>query len=81
MFKSVFKIDFATSEEATNLFCDCLKQGMNVLEAREEVRKPYGFGTVYVVATTEEKARAKFSNKFPNDFAMIVECVICGGVI
>lgn len=81
MFKSVFKIDFATSEEATSLFCNCLKQGMDAMKAREEVRKPFGFGTVYIVATTEEKARAKFSSKFPNDFAMVVECVICGGVI
>lgn len=81
MFKSVFKIDFATSKEATDLFCDCLKQGMNAKEAREEVRKPYGFGTVYVVATTEEKARARFIINFPDDFAMVVECVICGGVI
>ena len=83
-FKSVFKIDFTTSQAATDLYFNLLRHG-DIKEAREEVRKRYGLATVHIVAATAENALKKWAKEFndgPEELTYTnYETVICGNTI
>lgn len=71
--KSVYRVDFVQGKEAKEYFWDLLfEKGLTRRQAKEETRKKYGFYTVNVVATTEERAIRKFEKEFVND-----ECGFC----
>ena len=82
-FKSVFRIDFTTTKEATNYYFNLLRTG-DIKTAREETRKKYGLATVHIVAATDENAIRKFNKEFNPDNNLTYtnyETVICGNTI
>lgn len=83
-FKSVFKIDFTTSQEATDLYFNILRHG-NITEAREAVRSRYGLATVHIVAATAENALAKWAREFNEGSQELTwtnyETIVCGNTI
>lgn len=83
-YKSVFRIDFTTSSEATNYYFNLLKSG-DIKKAREKTREKYGLATVHIVAATAENALRKFHkefNTYENNLTYTnYETVICGSCI
>lgn len=83
-YKSVFKIDFTTTPEATNYYFNLLRNG-DIKTARENTRKKYGLATVHIVAATDENALRKFKKEFETDETGLTyvsyETVVCGNTI
>ena len=82
-FKSVFKIDFTTTKEATDFYFNMLRHG-DIKTAREETRKRYGLATVHIMAATDKNAIEKFNREFNKNYDLTYtnyECVICGNTL
>jgi hypothetical protein len=87
-FKNLYRIDFTTTEEATSLFKTLwINRLYTNTEAKEEVRKRYGFATVHMVAASWESANRRFENTFKEEiqagriYSMTIDPVIQGSIL
>lgn len=79
-FKSIYRFDFTNEGAAQDLFWTLTRKGFNGKDAKEEVRKKYGFGTVHIVSANFENACRKFHRLYPNAVYMTTETILCGAI-
>lgn len=60
MAKTLYRVDYLTSATEIDFYYRKVKELNSFCKAKEEVRKIFGFGTVYIIASNRDNAERKF---------------------